>query len=205
MSSCAHLQIFWYCSKSPDVLFNFLDSGSTDSRKSSCGQQNDVYCSLSWAPLKYIPILKPYLSLCVHEEISEKSHRAEKFFLHLVWTKFLKFLRTPYTWELPAIAWYQEVCSEFASNVYAVKLMAGQLASEFTIFLTCQDWVICLECLPGGIRGDDRVGSQVEIISDPKFRRLKATIDIALAIKLYYSSQWVICLKSCWHLISLVR
>jgi len=41
----------------------------------------------------------------------------------------------------------------------------------------------------GGIRGDDRAGADLQIIPDPKFRRLKATIDIALAVKLYYSSQ----------------
>jgi len=43
----------------------------------------------------------------------------------------------------------------------------------------------------GGIRGDDRAGVDLEIIPDPKFRRLKATVDIALAVKLYYSSQYV--------------
>jgi len=42
---------------------------------------------------------------------------------------------------------------------------------------------------PGGIRGDDRAGVDLEIIPDPKFRRLKATVDIALAVKLYYTSQ----------------
>jgi len=41
----------------------------------------------------------------------------------------------------------------------------------------------------GGIRGDDRAGVDLEIIPDPKFRRLKATVDIALAVKLYYTSQ----------------
>jgi len=42
----------------------------------------------------------------------------------------------------------------------------------------------------GGIRGDDRAGVDLEIIPDPKFRRLKATVDIALAVKLYYTSQY---------------
>jgi len=41
----------------------------------------------------------------------------------------------------------------------------------------------------GGIRGDDRAGIDLEIIPDPKFRRLKATVDIALSVKLYYTSQ----------------
>jgi len=44
---------------------------------------------------------------------------------------------------------------------------------------------------PGGIRGDDRAGVDLEIIPDPKHRRLKATVDIALAVKLYYTSQCV--------------
>ena len=59
-----------------------------------------------------------------------------------------------------------------------------------------RQWIRCCSVMTsvyvsctGGIRGDDRAGRDLEIIPDPKFRRLKATIDIALAVKLYYTSQ----------------
>jgi len=53
---------------------------------------------------------------------------------------------------------------------------------------------VCLYVMcPGGIRGDDRAGVDLEIVPDPKFRRLKATVDIALAVKIYYSSMYVHC------------
>jgi len=41
----------------------------------------------------------------------------------------------------------------------------------------------------GGVRGDDRPDADLAIIADPSHRRLKSTVDIALAIKKYYSSQ----------------
>jgi len=40
-----------------------------------------------------------------------------------------------------------------------------------------------------GVRGDDRPYTDIEIIHDPNYRRLKATINIAAAVKKYYSSQ----------------
>lgn len=44
----------------------------------------------------------------------------------------------------------------------------------------------------GGVRGDDRPDADIAIIADPNYRRLKSTVDIALAIKKYYSSQYAV-------------
>ena len=44
----------------------------------------------------------------------------------------------------------------------------------------------------GGVRGDDRPDADIAIIADPSYRRLKSTVDVALAIKKYYSSQYVV-------------
>ena len=37
--------------------------------------------------------------------------------------------------------------------------------------------------LSGGIKAEPRKGSEQEIIPDPKYRRLKATVDMQLALK----------------------
>jgi len=49
--------------------------------------------------------------------------------------------------------------------------------------------VMFLLRVTGGRHGDDRHGTELHLIPDPKFRRLKCVIDIPLAIKLFYSSQ----------------
>ena len=39
---------------------------------------------------------------------------------------------------------------------------------------------------PGGVRGDDRDPSEVEVIPDPTYRRPKSTINMSVAVKKYY-------------------
>ncbi len=49
----------------------------------------------------------------------------------------------------------------------------------------CYVWFL----LAGGHHADNRHGGELVIIPDPQFRRLKCTIDIPLAIHLFYSTQ----------------
>ena len=89
-------------------------------------------------------------------------------------------------WPFPLL-WlfaFTTACSTVQAVIPVVYRWIGELLCGLIEYLWCTT-----VCCTGGIRGDDRAGVDLEIIPDPRFRRLKATVDIALAVKLYYTSQ----------------